>query len=646
MISPHAITGCIDRMRRFYPGSRILLLVLLMLGAASVAHAQAVRYVDHAATGANDGASWADAFTTLQDALSASARGSGDEIWVAAGTYRPDQGQAVTEGDRSASFQLKSNVALYGGFNATEATRAERHWQANVTILSGDLLGNDNENVDLEEPTRQDNSYNVVIATDVDPWTVLDGFTVTGGNAVNQDEPSGRGLLGGGLVLDHLAHRFETTRPRFAHLIFEANAAGFRGGGVYLRIRGFDFEYVTFRNNVAPEGGGLYHDGSIATLRHAVFIGNRAGVGGAMTVESGEMRLRQVTLQDNIAESWAGGLQLDAARLMLLNGVFAGNHALRFEGGAMVANEAVATLVNVVFTGNTAGQDGGAYVNGASHVSLTNVTFSGNRAGRRGGALYSDGGFEGFEDIDLAATVDNTIFWGNTAAEHGPEIYNARGHRPTHLLLRHSLLAGGLAEGMDDEGGNVFSDPLFVDPDGPDDVPGTLDDDLRLQRGSSAIDAGANDALPADSLDFDGDGDVLEPLPIDLDSHQRIFDGGSGMTVVDLGAYEFDAPVVDTAVEHPVLDRLPGMRLEVYPNPFRDRAFVRLDTGALRDVQQVTVRLFDSLGRLLQTIYQGRVHPGQPLHFAVEAAQWPSGLYFLRVSSSTHATTKGILLQR
>ena len=154
-------------MRGFYPGPRILLLALLMLGVTSAAHAQAVRYVDHAATGANDGTSWSDAFPSLQDALSASARGSGDEIWVAAGTYRPDQGQDVTEGDRSVSFQLKSNVALYGGFNATEATRAERHWQANVTILSGDLLGNDNDNVDLEEPTRQDNSYNVVIATDV-----------------------------------------------------------------------------------------------------------------------------------------------------------------------------------------------------------------------------------------------------------------------------------------------------------------------------------------------------------------------------------------------------------------------------------------------------------------------------------------------
>ena len=431
-------------MRGFYPGPRILLLALLMLGVASAAHAQAVRYVDHAATGANDGSSWADAFTSLQDALSAAARGSGDEIWVAAGTYHPDQGQDVTEGDRSASFQLKSNVALYGGFNATEATRAERHWQANVTMLSGDLLGNDNENVDLEEPTRQDNSYNVVIATDLDPWTVLDGFTVTGGNGVNQ--------VGGGLMIEDFVHRFETTRPRFAHLIFEANASIGSGGGVYMRIEGVEFEYVTFRNNAAQErGGGLHHFASVAVLSHVTFLDNRAGVGGAMSVEFGDIRLRQVTFQGNVAASWAGGLHLDEARLVLWNGLFAGNQALRFEGGAMVANEAVARLVNVVFTGNTAEQDGGAYFNGASHVSLTNVTFSGNRAGRRGGAIYNQGGFEGFEDTGLAATAENTIIWGNAAAEEGQQIYNHQGRRQTHMMLRHSLLAGCFPEGVDDD---------------------------------------------------------------------------------------------------------------------------------------------------------------------------------------------------
>jgi len=606
-----------------------------MLSVASAAHAQAVRYVDHVATGANDGSSWADAFTSLQDALSAAARGSGDEIWVAAGTYRPDQGQDVTEGDRSASFQLKSNVALYGGFNATEATRAERHWQANVTILSGDLLGNDNENVDLEEPTRQDNSYQVVVATDVDPWTVLDGFTVTGGNAVNQDEPFGRGLIGGGLMIEHFAHRFETTRPRFAHLIFEANASIGSGGGVYMRIEGVEFEYVTFRNNVAHEGGGLYHFASVAVLSHVTFLDNRARVGGAMSVKYGDIRLRQATFQGNVAASWAGGLHLDKARLVLWNGLFAGNQALRFIGGAMVANEAVATLVNVVFTGNTAEQDGGAYLNGASHLTVTNVTFSGNRAGRRGGAIYSVGG-----DVnpDFTMVANNAIFWGNTAAGEGQEIYN---QGETRVLLRHSLIAGSLPGGTEDGGGNRFSDPFFIDPNGSDDLPGTLDDDVRLQAGSLAIDAGDNALLPVDSLDFDGDGDVLEPHPIDLDSHQRIFDGGSGMAVVDLGAYEFDAPVVDTAVARPVPDRLPGMRLEVYPNPFRDQATIVFSIAAgLRSA--VKLEVFNALGQRTAMLVDAVLAPGEH-RVRWTAGGLPGGVYMLRLTVGQLVRTRTII---
>ncbi|HAQ67990.1 MAG TPA: hypothetical protein DCR70_09735, partial [Phycisphaerales bacterium] len=91
------------------------------------------------ATGAGTGTSWADAYAgpaSLQTALAAAV--SGDQIWVKAGTYRPS-----TTGLRTASFTMKSGVAIYGGFVGTESTLSQRDWKTNVTILSGDLLGND-----------------------------------------------------------------------------------------------------------------------------------------------------------------------------------------------------------------------------------------------------------------------------------------------------------------------------------------------------------------------------------------------------------------------------------------------------------------------------------------------------------------------
>jgi len=47
-------------------------------------------YVDNDATGMNDVSSWTDAHSFLQDALAGAV--SGDEIWIAEGTYYPDDG--------------------------------------------------------------------------------------------------------------------------------------------------------------------------------------------------------------------------------------------------------------------------------------------------------------------------------------------------------------------------------------------------------------------------------------------------------------------------------------------------------------------------------------------------------------------------
>ena len=72
---------------------RILFCVVVTLFITATAQAQSIIYVSHVATGADTGTSWSDAFTFLQDALQVAQ--SGDELWVAQGTYRPDQGRGI-----------------------------------------------------------------------------------------------------------------------------------------------------------------------------------------------------------------------------------------------------------------------------------------------------------------------------------------------------------------------------------------------------------------------------------------------------------------------------------------------------------------------------------------------------------------------
>jgi hypothetical protein len=147
-------------------------------------------------------------------------------------------------------------------------------------------------------------------------------------------------------------------------------------------------------------------------------------------------------------------------------------------------------------------------------------------------------------------TLTNCILWGNTATNGAPgaQISN-EGSSPT---ISYSLVqdSGGSGAGWDsslgiDGGGNIDEDPQFVDADGPDDVVGTPDDNLRLQLTSPAIDAGDNSALPPDTFDLDGDGDTAELLPLDLDGYPRCVDipdvpdtGVGPAPIVDMGACE------------------------------------------------------------------------------------------------------------
>src|ERR1044072_8249072 len=83
-------------------------------------------FVDASAAGANNGTSWANAFTDLQSALAIAT--PSNEIWVAAGTYKP-----TATADRTISFAMKNGVGIYGGFDGTEAQRGQRDPAVNVT---------------------------------------------------------------------------------------------------------------------------------------------------------------------------------------------------------------------------------------------------------------------------------------------------------------------------------------------------------------------------------------------------------------------------------------------------------------------------------------------------------------------------------
>jgi hypothetical protein len=477
---------------------------------STVCPAGGVRYVHRGATAAGDGLSWNSAYRDLQDALQVTAI---CEIWIAAGVYKPGDNAA----NRTATFPIKNNVAVYGGFAGTETARSQRNWTSNDTILSGDIDNNDITSSGIIISTANivgANSYHVVTGSGTNNTAVLDGVIITGGQA-NGATPHN---LGGGMYnVGGSAH--------LTNVIFSGNSAGVRGGGMYnSNSSNPNLINVTFINNRATNntarGGGMFNTGnSSPTLTGATFSGNSAAWGGGMFNDGGSSSLVNVTFNSNNANIFGGGMFNDGSSPSLINVTFSGNSVGTAGGGMYNSNSSHPTLTNIIFSGNHAALWGGGLFNhNASSPTLTNVTFSGNRADDEGGAMYNN--------ASSNPTVQNSIFWHNQDSSGLGTATASIINSSANPIIRYSLVQGCKPNawvsscGTDQNGSNLKdANPQFIAAPNPANAPSTAGN-VRLQAGSPAIDKGNNGYIPAG-------------VATDLDGKVRIMG-----TAVDLGPYE------------------------------------------------------------------------------------------------------------
>lgn len=541
------------------------MLLILLVGAWGVTPAHAAGILHVATGGIGDCSSWAGA-CSLQTALTNA--GSGEEIWVTAGTYKPTTGT-----DRTATFQLKEGVAVYGGFAGTETARDQRDPAANVTLLSGDLNGDDdNSNVIYNEPTRADNSYHVVTGADN---ATLDGFTVTAGNA-NGDDPN---CHGGGM------YNVSVISPTLKNVIFIRNSASYAGGGMYNSISSPTLTNVIFKGNSSQAGGGMLTGTGNPTFMNVTFEQNSVSfggaVGGGLLNSDGSPSLTNVIFRDNVSGNAAGGMLNSNGNPTLTNVIFSGNYANHYGGGmsneygnpilvdvtfinnvstlggaGMSNSSSSPILTNVTFSGNPSHRGGGMY-NVNSSPTLTNVTFTGNNGDAGGGGMYEDASTSVLINVtfigNTASTygggifslsnnnpqIYNAIFWGNTAGINGAQIYNnddTNSPEVSDSVIQDGCPAGITCTNI------VTADPML----------GTLGDyggftqTIPLLPGSAAINAG-DDATCA-ATDQRG---VTRPLGAHC----------------DMGSYEYPYPIfADVPFDH-------------WANTFVERLYLSKTTG-------------------------------------------------------------------
>ena len=372
------------------------------------------------------------------------------------------------------------------------------------------------------------------VAVDGDIIELADGtYTGTGNKNLNFD---------GKAITVRSAH----TDPSLCIIDCQGSGYGFSfssGEASDSVIRG-----LTITNGVATSGGAVLCTGSSPSLTNCTITGNLASGaifaygGGVSCLSSSSPTLTNCTITGNSASgannTYGGGMYCYSSSPTLTNCTITGNSAngtYSGYGGGVCCLSSSLTLNNCAITGNsvsgTSNRYGGGVCCSSSSLTLINCVISENSAGYGGGvSCFSD-----------SPTLTNCILWNNTPQEiHG-----------SGPVLTYCCVEGGSGQSWFGEG-CVDADPQFIDPDGPDNDPSTWqDNDYHLSAGSPCIDAGDNTAVPPDTWDLDGDGDVDEPLPLDLLGQPRFADdpdapdtgNPDGVNpLVDMGAYEGSVP--------------------------------------------------------------------------------------------------------
>jgi uncharacterized repeat protein (TIGR02543 family) len=492
------------------------------------------------------GLDWSSSFSSLADALAVAKKGN--EIWVAEGIYKPDQGNDRTLGDRFSYYTLKDGVSIYGGFLGVETSR-EPLGDSNKTILSGKI----DDNTSLW-------SRNILAGELLSPLTVIDGLKVSHLNSDANNTAQMVFIKSSNLFRNITFSNNYSAGWGGVAILVECNSSfagcsfiqnesnrSINSSGAITAIAGRNtFIDCHFESNISPGTGAILIGGNSSTAPlseahfiNCVFKNNSAltGSGGALNLQKSSSSFTDCLFLNNTAgtefDSGAGGgIYLADSNSTLINCIFQGNKAMGEQGsafgngGAVYSATSSLSFSNSLFVQNTANKYGGAIRNNGSSPKILNCTFSLNQA-VEGGAIHSMGGSN--------PRIDNSILWGNFSTDN---IFDQVDDNWT-TTVPHS----NIVEGWTDERAKSLS-PSFVDTKNPKGQDGkwlTNDDGFLLTSISKAIDAGTNSLLAVDEFDLDNDKNFQESLPIDILGNPRII----GLSV-DLGAYEYNPTLNET----------------------------------------------------------------------------------------------------
>lgn len=434
--------------------------------------------------------------------------------------------------------------------------------------------------------------------------------------------------LGGGILYEGL----EDIRFTVSNAVFTQNQADSTAGG--LGILGATDDNVVensiFRGNRALANGGAMITSFLTlasgtTVTNVLFEDNDARSGGAISTSASETFIvKNCMFLNNSAspisaideDATGGAIRIHGGNPTMIGNVFIGNTA--FWGGAVFgldlgsspSSARLTTYINNIFYNNIADEIAGAIFHFNQPYNIINNVFIENRTVFLSGTFstITVGGTGNGGTGSFTSTITNSTFFangindnsnfvvgGNFDYEFNNNVFWGDPNGNDEIFVSSTSTITGrnnFAQNFEGTGFTTLTSDPFInsgDPDGPDDVFGTLDDGLFPAENSPLIDGGANLELPPDTFDIDNDGDTTERLPIDIIGTQRIIQIGS-LNRVDVGAYEFNTTLSTN-------DNVFNSKLLLYPNPVKDKVMLLNEQNLA--IEKVDV--YDITGRLLQT---------------------------------------------
>ena len=473
-------------------------------------------YVDSAATGQGNGLTWLDANPSLYNVFIELLLGEQcldvDTVFVAKGTYYPDTSLSNLD------IYLADDIVLLGGYPTGGGVRDVEEYPS---ILSGDIgIPGDSS----------DNAKQLLYVINQTDSSIIDGFEFT--QTMNATSSSLESITrtfssetrffnctwqnNGSADATVAILRSERKNPSFRNCTVSNNylLCGMDLGGASEDTTSIDA--CAFVDNYIESGSCLSTNG-ILMISESLFEGNQINLGTVIAMEDGCLS-NCFVLNNHVDSSAVTAIRLDGSVVLLdrgdviiENSFFVDNSSPTGSGGAVYVSGSDLVISNSLFANNSAADGGALYVAPdilTAEVEIINSTFTGNSADAGSSVFIED------SDVDIY----NSILWdiGSTLDFSGTST----------LDFDHNMYFGAMLPVLPGTVGsdNLFAiDPQFVNPsdvDGPDDILGTIDDGLQVQRSSQAYNTGSN-AFSDSIIDFDLAGRVRK-------YYSR----------VDIGAYE------------------------------------------------------------------------------------------------------------